>query len=672
MDMTIDNVAVREQEKFLALLQCVKCGSHQLNMGASSLDCQNCGASYSMVQGIPVFLDDPNVVKVLPVEHTSNSVPKPIFEWLEQLSGYGLNIGAGASQVKLPNLIEMEYAVFKNTDVVADAHSLPFRDEVFEAVVAFNVFEHLSNPRKAAQEIFRVLKPGGKVIIHTAFLQPLHEEPYHFFNATKYGVMQWFSDFKIQLCQVSENFNPAFTLAWFSSELLRLTGQVHGADVSQILAKTTLADWARLWEDPSSRQGLLWEACRQLPQEIQEKISAGFELEAVKSLPIEHDLTTNGSSNPMPLVCQSLLVQPVLLEKLKLPASATSNQVNRLEADQQISYSVASTSVASASMVSTSISRVRLFVTTLGNHFMIEIAYIYAEGFSKSGISAEIEIDKIPDINPDDDLMQIVIAPHEFFNLFLVPRLNSGEIKDIIKSVYMLSAEQPYSPWFDMACERSRESKGVLDITVQTTQAYVERGIPAVHLPLGYASVFEAGVANQKDSERSIDLLFLGSYSYKREAFVSRNASFFNQYNSQITITRLEKPKFAKTPGFYANEKRNQLLRSSKIIINVHAVDNTYFEWLRAMMAIANGCLFVTETSDHIEPLINHQHIVMTSLEDIPAQCEYYLTHEDERLKIVNRAYDFITRYFSSQQICTRFLGRLQAFNHLLSKEALL
>jgi spore maturation protein CgeB len=152
---------------------------------------------------------------------------------------------------------------------------------------------------------------------------------------------------------------------------------------------------------------------------------------------------------------------------------------------------------------------------------------------------------------------------------------------------------------------------------------------------------------------------------------VSKHAAFFNRYNSQVTITRLEKPKFAQTPGFYANEKRNQLLSSSKIIINIHAVDNTYFEWLRVMMAIANGCLFVTETSDYIEPLINHQHIVMTSLDEIPERCEYYLSHEDERLKIVNRAYDFVTRYFSSERICANLLRKLQTSNHVLSKEKL-
>jgi hypothetical protein len=58
----------------------------------------------------------------------------------------------------------------------------------------------------------RVLKPGGHVFIHTAFLPPLHEPPWHFFNCTKFGLQQW--SFEIVSLQVSENFNPIYALAW--------------------------------------------------------------------------------------------------------------------------------------------------------------------------------------------------------------------------------------------------------------------------------------------------------------------------------------------------------------------------------------------------------------------------------------------------------------------------
>lgn len=631
------------------LLQCAKCGSQTLQFEPSALKCQDCDAGYPTKDGIPVFVDEPDNVKILSSDHVSNPIRSYVFEWLKQLDGCALNIGAGATQTKLPNVIEMEYAIFKNTDIVADAHHLPFQDEAFEAVIAFNVFEHLHDPNRAASEIFRVLKPGGKVIIHTAFLQPLHEEPFHFFNATKHGVMKWFSEFDIQLCQVSENFNPAFTIAWLSSELLRLTEQAHGAEVSERLKQTTIADWAKLWTNPESQTGLLWNANLNLPQELQERFAAGFELEAVK--PGQGD-------GQQQLVCPLMATKPQV--KLELDPLPMPSSNGRKPASSMNGVAKSNGSSHPAHQVLSGVDSVKLFATSLGNHFMIEIAYIYAEGFEKNGINAEIAIDKIPSVNPRPELMQIVIAPHEFFNLFLDQKLAPTEVREVAQAVYMLSGEQPFTPWFELFCQRAKECKGVLDITEQTTKAFRSRGLPAIHLPLGYASVFEAGVKDQPENQPN-DLVFLGSYSPRRELFISRNADLFNRHNTHITITRLEKPKFLKTPGFYANEKRNQLLRSSKILINIHAEDNAYFEWLRVMMTLANRCLFMTELSDHIEPLINHKHIVMTDIEDIPAQCDYYLTHEDERLKIVNRAYDFVTRYFNTENICKNLLKQLHS-----------
>ena len=45
----------------------------------------------------------------------------------------------------------------------ADAHELPFEDETFDAVVSNFGLLHLSRPEKAFAEIFRVLRPGGKL-----------------------------------------------------------------------------------------------------------------------------------------------------------------------------------------------------------------------------------------------------------------------------------------------------------------------------------------------------------------------------------------------------------------------------------------------------------------------------------------------------------------------------
>jgi arsenite methyltransferase len=49
---------------------------------------------------------------------------------------------------------------------LGDAAQLPFDDETFDAVMSSQVFEYLENVSGGLQEIYRVLRPGGRVLIH--------------------------------------------------------------------------------------------------------------------------------------------------------------------------------------------------------------------------------------------------------------------------------------------------------------------------------------------------------------------------------------------------------------------------------------------------------------------------------------------------------------------------
>ncbi len=55
----------------------------------------------------------------------------------------------------------------KKKFVLGDAENLPFRDRSFDAVICFWSFHHIVYPEKVVEEIRRVLRPGGLVLIAT-------------------------------------------------------------------------------------------------------------------------------------------------------------------------------------------------------------------------------------------------------------------------------------------------------------------------------------------------------------------------------------------------------------------------------------------------------------------------------------------------------------------------
>ena len=65
------------------------------------------------------------------------------------------------SQVRLGARRAAERAVRNVSFRQANAYDLPFGDESFDVVFSHALLEHLSNPGKAVQEVWRVLKPGG-------------------------------------------------------------------------------------------------------------------------------------------------------------------------------------------------------------------------------------------------------------------------------------------------------------------------------------------------------------------------------------------------------------------------------------------------------------------------------------------------------------------------------
>jgi SAM-dependent methyltransferase len=75
-----------------------------------------------------------------------------------------------------------------NVDIYADAENLPFIDQSIDTVILFDVLEHINNGEKALIDIYRVLKPGGRVLIQIPFMYPIHDAPYDYRRLTKHGI----------------------------------------------------------------------------------------------------------------------------------------------------------------------------------------------------------------------------------------------------------------------------------------------------------------------------------------------------------------------------------------------------------------------------------------------------------------------------------------------------
>jgi SAM-dependent methyltransferase len=104
-------------------------------------------------------------------------------------SGRMLEIGAQHQPIgkHFPTFEYWSMDIRKTADnvVVGDITSCPeLESEQFDVIVSLDVFEHLNRPWKAAEEIIRLLKPGGIAFTTTIFSWRYHPSPIDYYRYT--------------------------------------------------------------------------------------------------------------------------------------------------------------------------------------------------------------------------------------------------------------------------------------------------------------------------------------------------------------------------------------------------------------------------------------------------------------------------------------------------------
>lgn len=124
-----------------------------------------------------------------------------LFDWMN-MNAPGkkvLNLGSGvgsfdrylSKDITSVNL-DIDFAR-PGLDVVADAHFLPFKDASFDIVYSIAVLEHVKKPWVVADEIARILRPGGHVVLELPFLNVIHDK-HDYFRFTDRGIRSMFDD----------------------------------------------------------------------------------------------------------------------------------------------------------------------------------------------------------------------------------------------------------------------------------------------------------------------------------------------------------------------------------------------------------------------------------------------------------------------------------------------
>ncbi|SEK22493.1 methyltransferase domain-containing protein [Nonomuraea pusilla] len=141
------------------------------------------------------------------------------------LAGFDLDrelvadLGCGTNRYD-PRLLCVDGSAYANVDLVSDLRALPLGDATLDGLVSVAVLEHVPDPQAHVREMWRVLKPGGRLVCYVPFMQPFHASPYDYQRYTRPGMERLFADFAA--VDVRTGAGPTSAMLWVVQEWLAL------------------------------------------------------------------------------------------------------------------------------------------------------------------------------------------------------------------------------------------------------------------------------------------------------------------------------------------------------------------------------------------------------------------------------------------------------------------
>ncbi|OGN36028.1 MAG: hypothetical protein A2568_03565 [Candidatus Yanofskybacteria bacterium RIFOXYD1_FULL_44_17] len=109
--------------------------------------------------------------------------------------GTVVDVGAGSSPYRKFIVcdryvyLDIENRTGRPEIIISDLNQkIMLKDGFADCVVCTEVLEHIKKPQNAVNEVYRILKPGGMLVLTTPMVWPLHEAPNDFYRYTQYGL----------------------------------------------------------------------------------------------------------------------------------------------------------------------------------------------------------------------------------------------------------------------------------------------------------------------------------------------------------------------------------------------------------------------------------------------------------------------------------------------------
>lgn len=122
---------------------------------------------------------------------------KQIAEFARYLQGDVLDVGGGEKSrykdlVTFKTYTSLDIEAGPDVDIIASADDIPLPDASYDSLLSTQMLEHVKFPEKCVQEMHRVLKVGGHVVVTAPQWNELHAEPMDYWRYTKYGFIELF------------------------------------------------------------------------------------------------------------------------------------------------------------------------------------------------------------------------------------------------------------------------------------------------------------------------------------------------------------------------------------------------------------------------------------------------------------------------------------------------